>query len=59
VESRTIVLSGSPPVFLCDRGVATAPVIDRITALNFVLYVELIGSAPRHTIRTCRSWTRT
>jgi hypothetical protein len=44
VASRTIVLSGSPLIFLFYRGVATAPVIDRITALDFVLYVEV--SAP-------------
>ena len=59
LEAAGVAIGEYDPELQFYRGVATASVIDRITALDFVLYVELIGLAPRRTIRACRSWTRT
>jgi hypothetical protein len=39
--------------------VATAPVIERITALDFVLYVELIGLGSTAHDQSMSLWTRT
>jgi hypothetical protein len=43
LEAAGVAIGEYDPELLFYRGVAPAPVIDRITALDFVLYVELIG----------------
>ena len=43
LEAAGVAIGEYDPELVFYRGVATAPVIDRIAALDFVLYVELIG----------------